>query len=342
MKIYIYKIVLFCLFSGFFLNAWAQPTVDVCLRKTATNLEIVLTSSGSFTGLVSNIQMSIRCSDTTVTYGAPGDLQFFCAVAKGGDAIKSSGSIYQKFGGIGFLTLSTLGLSWATGTETVLFTVVPSSLMPTFEIVNDTWTAANNGAYYAELNAIDKTGIINTCGTSLPIEGLHIEANKQPQGSVMLNWATEKEYNGSKFVVLKRSLNNGFTVLDEVLGQGLDTYKFLDNGPLHPVNYYQIRQINPDGVYLLSNIVEISSEGEMGLQLYPNPAKREAFIQLGEINEKEKHITVHNSLGQVLMEVKSTASLIRLDVKNLAEGLYHVKVAHGNTVWEKGLVKISE
>lgn len=342
MKTYINKIILFCLCSAIFMATWAQPSIDVCLRKTATKLEVVLTSNGSFTGLVSNVQMTIRCSDTTVTYGSPGDLQFFCSVAKGGDRRISGGFVYQKFGGIGFLTLTTLGITWVTGTETVLFSVVPSSLTPTFEIVNDTWTAANNGAYYAELNAIDKTGVIGTCGATLPIEGLQLEAEKQALGAVKLNWATEKEENGSTFIIQKRGSLNGFSVLGEVSGSGLSQYTYLDEGPMSRVNYYQVRQINPDGKEITSNIVEVHMEPSTGIRIYPNPAKQVSHIQLWEMEAGEKTITLLNSLGQIVQVFKSDASQIPLNLSGLAEGIYHVKVNYGDATWEKTLLKVSE
>lgn len=339
-----YKSMIFCLLAGILQALYAQPTVDVCLRKTATKLEVVLTSNGSFTGLVSNVQMTIKCSDPTVTFALPGDLQLFCSMAKGGDERVSGGAVYQKFGGIGFLALSTLGISWASGTETVLFSVVPSSLSPTFEIINDSWTAANNGAYYAELNALDKTGSIIVCGATLPIEGLQLEADKLEKGGVMLSWATEQEFPDSRFILLKRGNRNGngFSILGEVEGAGLPTYQFHDKGPLQAVNYYQLRQVNPDGSKLLSNVVEVSAEEASGIQLYPNPAISEAFIQMREINELEKRITLYDNVGRQLMRLSSDNSLIRLDINALPAGLYQLKVEQGNMVWEKSLVKILE
>ncbi len=340
MKTNIYKTAILLLFSGLFFSLTAQPTVDVCLRKTATNLEVVITSNGSFTGLVSNIQLTIKCSDPTVTYGSPGDLQLFCTMARGGDEVVSGGVSYQKFGGIGFLTLTTLGISWATGTETVLFTIVPSSLTPTFEIVDDSWTASNNGAYYTELNALDKTGDIIICGATLPIEGLQLQVEKRSGQDVLLQWATEKEEVGSTFLVEKRGPNGGFSPLAELQANGSDSYEFVDSSPLHAVNYYQIRQINPNGNELLSNLVEIFSEGKTGFLLYPNPARDETLIQLGEINSAEKQVFLHNSLGQLVYSFKTTESQIRLKLKGLTEGIYHVKVEMLGEVWERKLVKL--
>ncbi len=108
MKTIFHKIVPFFLFLALFIGAEAQPTVDVCLSKTATKLEVYVTSNGSFSGLVSNIQLTIKCSDPTVTFASPGDLQLFCTMTKGGDEVVTGGVAYQKFGGIGLLTLSTL------------------------------------------------------------------------------------------------------------------------------------------------------------------------------------------------------------------------------------------
>jgi hypothetical protein len=261
-------------------------------------------------------------------------------MAKGGDVTVSGGVVYQKFGGIGFLTLSSLGTSWTAGTDIVLFSVVPSSLTPVFEIVNDAWTALNNGAYYVELNAIDKTGSIGTCGTALPIEGLKLEADKSENDTVQLHWETEKEEVGSLFIIEKRGINNGFSTLDQVSGKGTLTYNYLDEGPMSQVNYYQIRQINPDGSELKSNVVEVYTEASSGIRLFPNPAKQETVLQFWEIDASEKKIDIINQLGQVLKSYKTTGEETKLTVSDLSEGIYHVKVSANGKVWEKILVKL--
>lgn len=340
MKSFIYKIAALLFFSGLLLNAWAQPTVDVCLRKTATKLEVVITPDAGFTGLVSNIQLTIRCSDTAVTYGTPGDLQFYCSMAKGGDVTVSGGLAYQKFGGIGFLTLTSLGTSWTAGSDIVLFSVVPSNLTPTFEIVNDAWTAANNGAYYVELNAIDKTGSIGTCGTALPIEGLQLDADKPGNDKVQLFWETEREEAGSLFILEKRASNNEFVPLAKINGTGALAYSYLDEGPMSQINYYQIRQINPDGSELNSNVVEVYMDPSSGIRLFPNPATLETTLQFWEMEVNEKQIEVINQLGQVIQSFTTSDVETKLNVSGLSEGIYHIKVSANGKVWEKTLVKL--
>ena len=62
---------------------------------------------------------------------------------------------------------------------------------------------------------------------------------------------------------------------------------------------------------------------DSGIKVYPNPVSDMLFIEADDVDE----ITVVNSVGQVVMEQKvSSDSMIKLNVSNLQEGIYFVKI----------------
>jgi Subtilase family/Secretion system C-terminal sorting domain len=67
------------------------------------------------------------------------------------------------------------------------------------------------------------------------------------------------------------------------------------------------------------------------LRVYPNPVANELTITHTE-NLFEAQISIYNQLGQQVLQTQSNADILRIDVSHLATGLYHLQVAHNNSI----------
>lgn len=208
------------------------PTVDITLVDGGDgNLEVRLRPNGSFNGLFSSLVFTIRWSAASgATLGAVSQtlpvIQYI-PTAKSGGEIDDAGNRYQVFAGFGMVPLSAVGQSWpATASEFTLMTV-PVNGSATFEIVNDTWTATNNGNFYVALNGSDKTGVIYATGNGFPAidgsaPGLVVLPNPGDGGSTV--WlrlksatsATIEVLNTAGQVVWQRSYENVASVRESV------------------------------------------------------------------------------------------------------------------------------
>lgn len=153
-------LLLAVLFSG--LLAAAQPTVDIRLVEDGRgSLQVKLRPDGDFNGLFSSLVFTLRwkaASGATLGKGeqAMPELQYMTTNTSGPTA-EEGGYRYQIYAGFGMVPLSNVHTSWKAGEEVTLMTI-PVAGTAAFEIVNDTWTAKNNGDYYAALNGLNKTG----------------------------------------------------------------------------------------------------------------------------------------------------------------------------------------
>ncbi|MBA2611148.1 MAG: T9SS type A sorting domain-containing protein [Bacteroidetes bacterium] len=75
----------------------------------------------------------------------------------------------------------------------------------------------------------------------------------------------------------------------------------------------------------------VNSISENGvLSVYPNPAKEMLNVRFEMINGEEKHIKFINSLGQVLIDQRSTDDNLKFDINNFQKGIYFISMYNTN------------
>ena len=74
------------------------------------------------------------------------------------------------------------------------------------------------------------------------------------------------------------------------------------------------------------NTVEPVAEADF--LLYPNPAKNELFVELLQLTNEDIQVSLLNVQGQLISNTiyNNNADRIKLDVSNLASGIYLVSV----------------
>jgi photosystem II stability/assembly factor-like uncharacterized protein len=130
--------------------------------------------------------------------------------------------------------------------------------------------------------AVGENGIIlktTTGGDPVPVELSSFTASVQSK-IIYLSWSTATETNNQGFEILRKALNedDGWNNLGFVTGHGTTTetqqYSFTDSDVSTGKYQYRLKQIDFDGSFEYSNVieVEIGSPDEFNLsQNYPNP-----------------------------------------------------------------------
>lgn len=85
--------------------------------------------------------------------------------------------------------------------------------------------------------------------------------------------------------------------------------------------------LNTSTVCSVTNIDENVSE--INFEVYPNPTKGEFFVNVDLLNQQDFTVTVFNTLGQTVKEIKqnqSNSGSIKIDLSDKSEGVYFVTV----------------
>ncbi|HMT29897.1 MAG TPA: T9SS type A sorting domain-containing protein, partial [Bacteroidia bacterium] len=191
------------------------------------------------------------------------------------------------------------------------------------------FTCQPQGTYL--MTIIDANGCRDTMtitlANPLPIELLYFNAKRNHE-VVDLKWVTETEINNDYFTVERSDDGTHFSKIMIVDGAGNSTsplsYFAKDEHPLTGNSYYRLKQTDFNGSTTLSKIIKINFSTATNCQLYPNPVKNNLTITSSEQISK---LIIYDVAGRQLTEYSGNKDIIiRMDLSNLAEGYYTLKV----------------
>ncbi|MEL6252422.1 MAG: T9SS type A sorting domain-containing protein [Bacteroidota bacterium] len=182
----------------------------------------------------------------------------------------------------------------------------------------------------------------------LPVEWVGFDAVWQGNEG-LLSWETALEINASHFQIQRMIENTGtFEALGKVDAEGnsttIQSYEFRDRDLSGLKNgtkiFYRLKQIDIDGKFEFSKVVELLSQGQsMSLRIYPNPAKDKLTlsIQYGDGNKLVKILSMNGRL-MFQKEMSSSERNLNLDVSDWAKAIYTVQVEAEDQITHKRLV----
>lgn len=173
----------------------------------------------------------------------------------------------------------------------------------------------------------------------IPVE-LTSFTSKVIDNSVLLNWSTATELNNYGFEI-QRTSDRSFTdwsSIGFINGRGTtsepQTYSFRDDNLASGKYYYRLKQIDFDGTYEFTHIVEaeILNPNEFNLsQNYPNPFNPITKIKFANPVDASVKLSIYNITGEKVKEIvnkfyNSGNHEISFDGSDLNSGVYFYKI----------------
>ncbi|MBK9099940.1 MAG: T9SS type A sorting domain-containing protein [bacterium] len=201
-------------------------------------------------------------------------------------------------------------------------------------------TPANNEMYIDDFRFAD---------TPVPVELTSFTGIVNTLGQVVLNWETASELNNLGFEIERRTETSEFRTVGFVEGNGTTTqqnsYSYVDKTAEQGVNYYRLKQVDFNGTYEYSEIVEVEVVGPLTFELaqnYPNPFNPSTNIKYSTESGNIR-LSVYNLVGEevaVLVNGFSQAGFfeVTFDASNLSTGVYLYKLQSANSVQTKKMM----
>lgn len=176
-------------------------------------------------------------------------------------------------------------------------------------------------------------------GPYIPVELVSFSADVTGSG-VHLNWMTATEVNNSHFEVERSTDNISFAKIAAVNGNGTTSepqyYSFVDNNISTGTYYYRLKQVDYDGSFNYSNVVE----AEIAIvdftlhQNYPNPFNPSTKISYQLPAKSFVQIKVYDMLGKevavlVNQELDAGSYTVDFDASSLSSGTYIYRLQAG-------------
>jgi hypothetical protein len=183
---------------------------------------------------------------------------------------------------------------------------------------------------------------------TLPVELTSFTANLIGS-SVVLKWETATEIDNYGFDIERCANYKNFERIGFIEGAGNSNspkyYEFTDdyvNGVLR----YRLKQIDTDGQFAYSDIIEIETPTIETYELYqnnPNPFNPTTTIKYALPKESKVLLEVYNTLGQKVVtlidEVKSAGYFsLEFNARNLPSGIFIYRLRAGDYIETKKMV----
>ncbi len=179
--------------------------------------------------------------------------------------------------------------------------------------------------------------------TPLSVELTSFNASINRDGNIKLDWLTATETNNQGFEI-ERKTNDEWEKIGYLAGFGTTTepkaYSFTDNDITTGTYTYRLKQIDFDGTYEYSSVVEVEVDfnpKEYTLyQNYPNPFNPSTTIKYSLPFASNVKIIVYNMLGKTVSELinkvqESGYYEVNWNAGNNASGIYFYKIEAKST-----------
>lgn len=195
-------------------------------------------------------------------------------------------------------------------------------------------------------DCFDQAAVDAACDApiALALALLKLEASMHEK-HVKLLWETPSEQNIDGFEIQRSSDGKDWSAIgwqdSKHFTNGKSTYTFSDYQPLSPFNYYRLKQIDNNGKFEFSNVVQVEwkETREAALLLFPNPTEDKLQIAIPEniATTDVMKVQVFNALGQMVLETILIEPV--LEVKGLTNGIYWLQMEVGSLNFKASFVK---
>jgi hypothetical protein len=156
------------------------------------------------------------------------------------------------------------------------------------------------------------------------------------QNTNMLQWQVNYENENHTYLVQHSLDGNNFKSISPIIYSTTNSinnlYSFEHNNPADGANYYRILQKAINGTSQYSNTEKLFFDNPIGLNVYPNPSKKEIFINL---TEQKIPFKIIDALGRIIKE--GNVQNQNINLQGMQAGNYRLIITTSTNTYSKAL-----
>lgn len=171
---------------------------------------------------------------------------------------------------------------------------------------------------------------------ALPVNWLSFTA-KQLHGAVELNWSTASEQNNSHFEVERSADALQFNKLGRVNAAAnpriKNDYQYLDQSPLSGKSFYRLKQVDVDGKFSYSSVIQINGVQATGIKVWSIPGSNKVSILIPQSIEGTEEVMIYDAMGRTLHRKQVLTGRTDINLNGgTSGGIYFFKIVKGRVV----------
>ncbi len=189
----------------------------------------------------------------------------------------------------------------------------------------------------------DSSFITDIWRTTLPVKLSSFNVYKKGTTN-QIDWTVSQEINALSFAVQRSANGKDFTTIGTLPSPGNKTnYSYIDNKPLHSINYYRLKMIDADGKFRFSPVKSVNNKTHLSISIYPNPVKENLAVNLYSDMDAAVMLNISTVGGNLVMQKRIVSidgnNTNQINIASLAKGNYLLTATLGD---EKQVIKFEK
>ena len=165
----------------------------------------------------------------------------------------------------------------------------------------------------------------------LPVSWMSVSGELNHNMQAFINWQVEES--NVLYYEVEKNTSSGYIIIGKVSSQGNGDhdYSFTDPDVLNGEASYRIKQVEIDGKYSYSKIINLKTTINYSINVYPNPVITTVRIVVNNPNLKKTQVILFDPNGKKVKEIWLVSST-EIDLSNMITGMYLLRFADETSV----------
>jgi len=165
----------------------------------------------------------------------------------------------------------------------------------------------------------------------LPVSWMNVSGDLNRNNQAVINWQVEEA--NVLYYIVEKNTTSGYVVIGKMTSQGNGDhdYVFTDPDVLTGEANYRIKQVEVDGKYSYSKIINLKTTINYSINVYPNPVITTVNIIVNNPALKNTMALLFDPNGKKVKEIWLMNSL-EIDLSNMITGMYLLRFADQTSV----------